>query len=66
MAKVKCDPDFLVSTLFPGAQVVIEDVIIDAQGYIIFQIKGPDVPDVDEVRAICTVKTITTKFEPIK
>lgn len=58
MAIIRISPEVLDQQLFGGTQnpICILDASFDHQrGTVILKIEGDDVPDVTEVRGICTV-----------
>ena len=68
MAKVRVSVAMLEEFLFEGSKglVIITNVSFDQQEqYIVFNIEGPAVPDVKEVRCEITQQYRTCKFIPI-
>ncbi|HLY04260.1 MAG TPA: hypothetical protein VKR31_00785 [Rhizomicrobium sp.] len=78
MAKVKVSPEILADALFGYTERPVE--VLGAQflaglgnPVIEFEIVGPDVPEIDEVSAICNVQQnragqrfVKMHFEPVK
>ncbi len=73
MAKIRIAPEILADLLFgyTPQPVKVEGAGVDADGCLLFFITGADVPEIPEVRAICTVeqnragqRLVRMTFEP--
>lgn len=66
MAKLQVSKELLSSVLFEGACARIVSVVKESEHEITFELEGPDVPDVEQVRAEVTQHYNSWKFIPVE